>query len=269
MYCPNCGSNMNDGIRFCTQCGTKLNVDQPNVAADAPKKIESTPGKMTKIQCELCGSTDIMKEEGFFVCQHCGCKYSLEEARKMMIEGKVDVSGSTVKVDTSNELKGRFMLALDEYNDNRLRSADNAIEEIIKIDPMISDVWYLRSIIYRHSDEGKSQSYRERAKDPSTHTLGIIDENRYQEMYGYTLTINTKKAMVSNINEYFLWLDGLLVGGCRRIGTPSHCYVTKGPHRIHISGNEDGSGGAYHNIEMNGDMSISAKPSGMGYWKIE
>jgi len=33
-----------------------------------------------------------------FVCQHCGTKYSVEEAKKLMIEGTVDVQG-TVKVD--------------------------------------------------------------------------------------------------------------------------------------------------------------------------
>lgn len=49
----------------------------------------------------MCGSTDLLKQDGVFVCQSCGCKYSVEEAKRMMIEGSVDVSGSTVKVDNS------------------------------------------------------------------------------------------------------------------------------------------------------------------------
>lgn len=56
---------------------------------------------MNKLVCELCGSNDLVKQEGFFICQACGTKYTVEEARKMMIEGTVDVSGSTVKVDNS------------------------------------------------------------------------------------------------------------------------------------------------------------------------
>lgn len=56
---------------------------------------------MNKLVCELCGCNDLVKQEGFFICQACGTKYTVEEARKMMIEGTVDVSGSTVKVDTS------------------------------------------------------------------------------------------------------------------------------------------------------------------------
>ena len=35
---------------------------------------------MKKIQCELCGSNNLVKEDGYFVCQYCGTKYSLEDA---------------------------------------------------------------------------------------------------------------------------------------------------------------------------------------------
>ena len=34
--------------------------------------------------CELCKSTNFVKEEGMFVCQGCGTKYTLEEAQKLM-----------------------------------------------------------------------------------------------------------------------------------------------------------------------------------------
>lgn len=56
---------------------------------------------MKQLTCEMCGGTDLMKQDGVFICQSCGCKYSVEEAKRMMIEGSVDVSGSTVKVDNS------------------------------------------------------------------------------------------------------------------------------------------------------------------------
>lgn len=55
---------------------------------------------MKQLTCEMCGSTDLMKDGGVFVCQSCGCKYSVEEARRMMVEGTVDVRG-TVQVDNS------------------------------------------------------------------------------------------------------------------------------------------------------------------------
>ena len=78
---------------------------------------------MKRLTCEMCGGTDLVKDGGVFVCQSCGCKYSLEEAKKMMIEGTVDVSGSKVKIDTSDEIDNLFLLA---RNARKEGNADNA-----------------------------------------------------------------------------------------------------------------------------------------------
>lgn len=59
---------------------------------------------MTKIVCELCGSNDIIKQDGYYVCQHCGTKYTVEEARKMVVEGVVEVTG-TVKIDDTSSIQ--------------------------------------------------------------------------------------------------------------------------------------------------------------------
>ena len=37
---------------------------------------------MKRLTCEMCGSIDLVKQDGMFVCQSCGTKYSLEEAIK-------------------------------------------------------------------------------------------------------------------------------------------------------------------------------------------
>lgn len=57
---------------------------------------------MKKLVCELCGSDDIVKQEGCFVCQQCGTKYSIEEAKRMMMEGGDAAPGITVKVDNTS-----------------------------------------------------------------------------------------------------------------------------------------------------------------------
>ena len=56
---------------------------------------------MKAIVCEMCGSQDLVKQDGMYVCQSCGTKYSTEEAKNLM----VDVSGSTVKIDNSAFVK--------------------------------------------------------------------------------------------------------------------------------------------------------------------
>ena len=41
---------------------------------------------MKKIVCDLCGESDFVKVNGFFECQVCGAKYSIEEARSMFVD---------------------------------------------------------------------------------------------------------------------------------------------------------------------------------------
>ena len=48
--------------------------------------------KMKKLQCELCGSIEIIKTDNdLFQCQMCGCKYTLEQA-KSLISGVVETT---------------------------------------------------------------------------------------------------------------------------------------------------------------------------------
>ena len=68
---------------------------------------------MKQLTCEMCGSTDLMKQDGVFVCQTCGCKYSVEEARKMMVEGTVDIQG-TVKVDNSTFVQKYLKMLVEQ-----------------------------------------------------------------------------------------------------------------------------------------------------------
>lgn len=46
---------------------------------------------MNQLKCDLCGSNELVKQNGFFVCRFCGTKYSAEEARRMMVEGTVKI----------------------------------------------------------------------------------------------------------------------------------------------------------------------------------
>jgi len=41
---------------------------------------------MKQIICEMCGGKDLIKQDSVFVCQNCQAKYSVEEAKKMMVE---------------------------------------------------------------------------------------------------------------------------------------------------------------------------------------
>ena len=89
---------------------------------------------MKQLTCEMCGSTDMLKQDGVFVCQTCGCKYTVEEAKKMMIEGTVNVTG-TVKVDKSDEMDNLSVLAERALKEGNYESAEHYYDSILKINP--------------------------------------------------------------------------------------------------------------------------------------
>lgn len=90
---------------------------------------------MKRLTCEMCGSTDLIRQDGVFVCQTCGCKYSIEEAKKMMVEGTVDVSGSTVKVDNERKIENLRTLADRAKAEGDTETAAKYFEELLKEDP--------------------------------------------------------------------------------------------------------------------------------------
>lgn len=90
---------------------------------------------MKQLTCEMCGSTDLIKDGGVFVCQSCGCKYSLEEAKRMMKDGSVEVAGSTAKADRPDELKNLYELARRAKKDDNSENAQKYYEQILIKDP--------------------------------------------------------------------------------------------------------------------------------------
>lgn len=82
---------------------------------------------MKKIECEMCGSNDFVKNGGFFVCQHCGCKYTVEEAKKLMVEG-------TVKLDNTDKINNLYVLA------RRAKDADDAENAIRYYNEIMQEV---------------------------------------------------------------------------------------------------------------------------------
>lgn len=81
---------------------------------------------MTKIVCELCGSNDVIKQDGFYVCQHCGTKYSIEEAKKLI---------GTVRIDRQEESKNLLTLARRARDEGNSQNAEKYYGSLAEIDP--------------------------------------------------------------------------------------------------------------------------------------
>ena len=98
---------------------------------------------MKALTCEMCGSTNLIKEDGVFVCQSCGTKYSVEEARKMMVEGTVSVKG-TVTVDNTGAIGNYLVMASNASQAGNYAEAESYCNKIIEINPRHSRAWQLK-----------------------------------------------------------------------------------------------------------------------------
>lgn len=132
---------------------------------------------MKKLVCELCGDINLVKTDGLFVCQSCGCKYTIEEARKMMIDGTVDVTG-TVKVDRSSEIENILKNADTTFGDGNYKEAFDLYSQTLNIDPDNP-----HAIIYR----AMSSAWQSTVKDCKINEINNAAERAFKlqhDIYG-------------------------------------------------------------------------------------
>lgn len=94
---------------------------------------------MKTLVCLLCSGNSFVKEGSEFVCQNCGTRYTIDEAKKMVAEdvaneGSVGQSAS-VKQDNSDELENLYMIARRAKDDNNAENASKYYDMILVRDP--------------------------------------------------------------------------------------------------------------------------------------
>ena len=96
---------------------------------------------MKAIVCEMCNSNDIVKEDGIYVCKSCGTKYSLEEAKKLMVE-----------IDNSKKMNNLYERARKSIEVDDLEHAAEYYKQILDENP---DDWEA----YFYSYLGETMSF--------------------------------------------------------------------------------------------------------------
>lgn len=79
---------------------------------------------MKAIVCEMCNSHDMIKQDGYYICQHCGTKYSIEEAKKLMVE-----------IDNSKKLSNLYERARKSLEVDDLEHAAEYYKQILDENP--------------------------------------------------------------------------------------------------------------------------------------
>ena len=86
---------------------------------------------MSKLVCEVCNGSDLVKQGNVFVCQSCGAKYNVEEA-KLLIKNEV---ASQPELNSSNELDNLYEVAKRAANISDYNNAAKYYEQILVKDP--------------------------------------------------------------------------------------------------------------------------------------
>lgn len=164
---------------------------------------------MKAIKCELCGSNDVVKQDGLFVCQHCGTKYSLEEAKKMMVEGTVNVTG-TVKIDSSSELQNLYEIARRAKDSDNNQQAEKYYDQILVKDPSSWEanfyVVYFKAMSCRIIEISNAATSVANCIPP---VLGLVRDNVFDE-----------EEQEKVINE--IYLRSALIANMLSAGSQSH-----------------------------------------------
>ncbi len=168
---------------------------------------------MKQLTCEMCGGTDLIKQDGVFVCQNCGMKYSAEEAKKMMIEGTVDVQG-TVKVDNTAQIQNYLDLSLNAYKSGNGDSAFDYANKALEINPQNSKAWIAKMMSLKYIGtlgSLKLVEVIEAGKNAIKYASEEEKEDIAYEVYSYELKRSlsllklamTKMRDTANINATF------------------------------------------------------------------
>jgi len=96
---------------------------------------------MKKIVCELCEGMEFTKVDGMFVCNECGTRYTVEEAKALMreVEGaapSISVPASApVVVDNTEKINNMMINAKRAYDDGKYPQAEQLYGQVLNEDP--------------------------------------------------------------------------------------------------------------------------------------
>lgn len=133
----------------------------------------------------MCGSTNLVKQDGLYVCENCGTKYSVEEAKKLLVE----VSG-TVKIDDTDELKKLYQVARTARDNQNNELASTYYSSILVKDPFSWEATFYSYVCSAYTKKkGEALSQITTLQNTVTTTANLIcdsdmtEDEKYSALY--------------------------------------------------------------------------------------
>lgn len=178
---------------------------------------------MKQLTCEMCGGTELIKQEGVFVCQSCGCKYSVEEAKRMMVEGTVEVQG-TVSIDSTSFIEKSLINARRAKDKEDWEETEKYYNSVEKHDPSnIEAIFYSAYGKVMRGLVTDSDIFKRKADvKVLRNCISIIDDNYSIEKQ------EEQKAAIKQISDdlFKMFNTGYVYTKTRKVAGNASYYVT-------------------------------------------
>lgn len=208
---------------------------------------------MKLLKCEVCGSTELTKKEGVFVCDYCGAKYSLEEVRSMFDKGKMDVSGSSISIDNRPKIEALMKIAASSFDDGFYKEASDKVEQVLEMDPSIPDAWYLKAMMLIDSDPSEADRMASRGDSFAVNSLDIVTRLMFDELFSIAIV---KIVNMSGYNDLRILSGEDVVYDRSNAGTKNSFCINKGEHHLLFLDSKNNIIGE-HNFDIKGDCTIT------------
>ena len=122
---------------------------------------------MKAIVCEMCGSQDLVKQDGYYVCQNCGTKYEIEA-----------IKNQQVRIDTSEKLNNYYQLARRAKANKNAEDATKYYDLVRQEDPSSWEANYY-VVFYKamNCKVGEIGMAAESVKNCIGSTFSLVEEN--------------------------------------------------------------------------------------------
>lgn len=155
---------------------------------------------MKKIICEMCDSSEFLKQDGMFVCQGCGMKYSVEEAKKMMQEEDDAPNGSRERKGNA-QIDNLLKLAQSSYDSQNNEQAENFCNQVIALDAMNYEAWQIKGQAIFFQITNTNDRFQEAWNCLLTAYGCLDDEQKDVEKY---VVVNILKVFAENYFDFWL-----------------------------------------------------------------
>ena len=124
MFCMNCGQQLPDGAKFCSNCGASSHVNLSPEATPSVINVDQST-KLVPGTCTNCGALlQVDPSLQSAICPACGTPYIVQQAINNINinrSGNIHIENAVINLSGANaEPKGDYSVILSSFNDSKM-----------------------------------------------------------------------------------------------------------------------------------------------------